>query len=130
MKLNNCWCPFPLLWCISPDEPLVLWQEEFEDTKRTIQPISVHIPYVFRHLNRWSWNTFWGPSWPWWYGRWIYNYLSDQRLSPLLWVRISTRTRCTTLCNKVCQWLAYIVTGKQDHGWHTQQQYVVILVNT
>jgi hypothetical protein len=27
--------------------------------------------------------------------------------SPLmLWVRISTRWRCTTLCDKVCQWLA------------------------
>ena len=75
--------------------------------KRTIQPITVHMLYVFRHLNRWSWNTFWGPSWPWSYGSWIYNYLSNQCLSPLLlWVRISIRARCTTLCNKVCQWLA------------------------
>ena len=24
----------------------------------------------------------------------------------MLWVRISIRARCTTLCNKVCQWLA------------------------
>jgi hypothetical protein len=24
----------------------------------------------------------------------------------MLWVRISIRERCTTLCNKVCQWLA------------------------
>jgi len=24
----------------------------------------------------------------------------------MLWVRISTRTRCTTLCDKVCQWFA------------------------
>ena len=24
----------------------------------------------------------------------------------MLWVRISIRTRCTTLCDKVCQWLA------------------------
>ena len=38
---------------------------------------------------------------------WIYNYLSNQCLSPLmLWVRISIRARCTTLCDKVCQWLA------------------------
>jgi hypothetical protein len=28
----------------------------------------------------------------------------------MLWVRISIRARCTTLCDKVCQWLA---TG----GW-------------
>jgi len=24
----------------------------------------------------------------------------------ILWVRISIRARCTTLCDKVCQWLA------------------------
>jgi hypothetical protein len=47
------------------------------------------------------------PSWPWSYGSWIYNYLCNQYLSPLmLWVRISIRARCTTLCDKVCQWLA------------------------
>jgi len=40
-----------------------------------------------------------GPSWPWSYGSWIYNYLCNQCLSPLmLWVRISIRARCTTLC--------------------------------
>jgi hypothetical protein len=45
--------------------------------------------------------------WPWSYGSWIYNYLYNQCLSPLmLWVRISIRARCTTLCDKVCQWLA------------------------
>jgi hypothetical protein len=41
-----------------------------------------------------------GPSW------WIYNYLCNQCLSPLMWVRISIRARCTALCDKVCQWLA------------------------
>ena len=31
----------------------------------------------------------------------------NQCLSPLmLWVQISIRARCTTLCDKVCQWLA------------------------
>ena len=36
----------------------------------------------------------------------IYNYLCNQCLSPLvLWVRISIRARCTTFCDKVCQWL-------------------------
>ena len=45
------------------------------------------------------------PSWPWSYGSWIYNYLCNQCLSPLmLWVRISIRELCTTLCDKVCQW--------------------------
>jgi hypothetical protein len=47
------------------------------------------------------------PSCPWSYGSWIYNYLCNQCLSPLkLCVRISIRARCTTLCDKVCQWLA------------------------
>jgi hypothetical protein len=50
-----------------------------------------------------------GPSSPWSYGSWIYNYLSNQCPSPLmLWVRISIRTRCTTFCDKVCQWLATV----------------------
>jgi len=45
-------------------------------------------------------------SWPWSYGSLIYNYLCNRWLSPLmLWVRISTRARCTMLCDKVCQWL-------------------------
>jgi hypothetical protein len=48
-----------------------------------------------------------GASWPWSYGSWIYNYLCNQCLSPLmLRVRISIRARCTTLCDKVCHWLA------------------------
>ena len=48
-----------------------------------------------------------GLSWPWSYGSWIYNLLCNQCLSPLmLWVRISIRARYTTLCDKVCQWLA------------------------
>ena len=48
-----------------------------------------------------------GPSWPWLYGSWIYNYLRNHCLSPLmLWIRISIRARCTTLCDKICQCLA------------------------
>jgi hypothetical protein len=55
---------------------------------------------IYFILTRW-------PLWPWSYGMWIYNYLCNQCLSPLmLWVRISIRARCTTLCDKVCQWLA------------------------
>ena len=43
----------------------------------------------------------------WSYDSWIYNYLCNQCLSPLmLWGRISIRARCTTLCDKVYQWLA------------------------
>ena len=47
------------------------------------------------------------PSWPWSYGSWIYNYLCNQSLLPLmLWVRISIRARSTKLCDNVYQWLA------------------------
>ena len=49
------------------------------------------------------------PSWSWSYGSWIYNYLSIQCLSPLkLWVQIPSwwGVLDTTLCNKVCRWLA------------------------
>ena len=42
----------------------------------------------------------------WSYGSWIYNYMCNQCLSPLmLWLRLPLRARCTTLCDKVCQWL-------------------------
>ena len=53
--------------------------------------------YVFSSL-------IWGQS----YGSWIYNYLCNQCYYHhwCLWVRISMRARCTTLCDKVCQWLA------------------------
>ena len=50
-----------------------------------------------------------GPSWSLSYGSWIYNYLCNQYLSPLmLWVRISLGRGVlnTTLCDTVCQWLA------------------------
>ena len=61
------------------------------------------VRYILRCTNL----TFQGPSWPWSYGSWIYNYLCNQCLSPLmLRVRILIRARCTTLCDKGCQWLA------------------------
>ena len=36
----------------------------------------------------------------------IYNYLCNQCLSLMLWVWISIRAMCTTLCDQVCLWLA------------------------
>ena len=48
-------------------------------------------------------------SWSWLYGSWIYNYLCNQCLSPLmLWVRILLRWGVldTTLCDKVCRWFS------------------------
>ena len=63
-------------------------------------------PFKLSFYNRCT-CIFSGPSWPWSYGSWIYNYLCNQCLSPLmLWLRISIRARCTTKCCKVSQWLA------------------------
>jgi hypothetical protein len=54
------------------------------------------------------------PSWPWSYGSWIYNYICNQCLSPLmLWVRILIRERCTTLCDKVSPHLVDIIFSTQ-----------------
>ena len=64
--------------------------------------ICIHFLYTFLYLILQL-----GPSRSWSYGSWIYNYLCNQCLPPLmLWVRISIRARCTTLCDKVCQRLA------------------------
>jgi hypothetical protein len=51
-----------------------------------------------------------GPSWPWSYGRWIYNNLCNQWVSLLkLWVQTPFMMRCNRyniICDKVCRWLA------------------------
>ena len=57
-----------------------------------------HISFIFLAIKKrlwWSWSC------------WIYNYLCNQWLSPLmLWVRIPLRRGVfdITLCDKVCQW--------------------------
>ena len=72
----------------------------------TIRPMEIrHLIYFASIINSVIYQQ--GPSWPWSYGSWIYNYLCNQCLSALmLWVQISIRARCTTKCDKVCQWLA------------------------
>jgi hypothetical protein len=74
----------------------------------------------------------------WLYGSWIYNYLCNQCLSLLmLWVWISIRARCITLCDKVCQWLAtgrwfspgtpVSSTNKTDHHDSCKSNYHTIM---
>jgi len=50
------------------------------------------------------------PSWLWWCGSCIYNYLCNQYLSPLKVNEFESRSwRCvldTTICDEVCQWFA------------------------
>jgi hypothetical protein len=95
-----------------------------------------------------------GLLWPWLFGSWIYNYLCNKCLSPLmLWVRISIRVRCTTLCDKVCQWfttdqwfslgppvlstnktgrhnIKYIVeSGKKHHKTKPKPNYLTMMIN-
>ena len=56
--------------------------------------------------NWYNFNVAGGPSWSLLYGSWINNYLCNQCLSPLkLRVLIPIRARCTTLYDKVYQWL-------------------------
>ena len=73
--------------------------------------IKIHVKIYFRVSNKtmYSSNIRKGLSWSWSYGSWIYNYLCNQCLSPLtLRVRIPFMQGVlnTTLCVKVCQWLA------------------------
>jgi hypothetical protein len=77
--------------------------------------ISTYVYFMFR-ISLLFWITFYilgavvAVMMAWSYGSWIYNYLCNQCRSQLmLWVWISIRARCTTLCDKVCQWL---VTGR------------------
>ena len=88
------------------ERPPFLWDHFF---------ISEEWPYKRGHCcicwrsKRLPLKFFLGPSWSWSYSSWIYNYLCNQCLSPMmLWVRISIRARCTKLCDKVGQWLVTV----------------------
>ena len=62
---------------------------------RCISNLEIKTNVVIRKLNLHNIYILWS------HGSWIYNYLCNQCLSPLMWVRISIRARCTTLCDKV-----------------------------
>jgi hypothetical protein len=56
-----------------------------------------------------SWLKQKGPLWLWSYGSWIYNYLCNQCLSPLIYEFESCSLRGvldTAYCDKICQRLA------------------------
>ena len=116
---TTCFCVLCLVNCCSSDfdeafgtteilQKIPLWKhvvllcESYRLWQKSSQKRDIRIvPFSFFIL---------GPSWLWSYGSWIYNYLCNQCLSPLmLGVRISIRAMCTTLCDKVCLWL---VTGR------------------
>ena len=67
--------------------------------------------YLIRHPTCYSYGKYMFdtnipvPSCTFSYDSWIYNYLCTPCLTLLMvWVRISIRARCTTLCDKVCLW--------------------------
>jgi hypothetical protein len=52
-----------------------------------------------------------GPSWPWSYGSWIYNYLCNQCLSPLmLWVRMVFNATFNNM--SVISWWWVVLVGE------------------
>jgi hypothetical protein len=62
-----------------------------------------------------------------WLTRVLVNSHKSIKKTPLmLWVRISSRAMCTTLCNTVCQWLAtrlVVFSGYSDVIHHTTAGY-------
>ena len=66
------------------------------------------LPLHHIEVQLYYWSSY-GSSLSWLYDSWNYNYLCNQCLSSLtLWVRIPLERSMlnTTLCDKVCQWLA------------------------
>ena len=93
---------------ISVNIPKIYRNLSIQDSKTCIQEITktnLTSPQIFAQFmlfNR-------GVSWSWTYGSLVYNYICNQCLSPLTsWVRISLKRSVldTTLCDKVCRWLA------------------------
>ena len=84
---RNCYWNLHYIFCYSIRHPILLI--------RSVHEIAIAIT-----------EKAWGPSLSWSHGSSIYNYLCNQYLT--LWVRYPLRGGVldTTLCYKVCQWLA------------------------
>ena len=68
-----------------------------------------------------SLETLWRPSWSWSYGSWIYNYLCNQCLSPLmLWVRTPFMAKSTRYN---IMWLRLSVTCDRSVVFSTNKTY-------
>jgi hypothetical protein len=110
---NNLWMPTVnsscnKFWILNVDNRAVIW----------FCSVTLHIMAALQIKLRGRWGRdrmvvgftttyVMGKVGPWSYGSWSYNYLCNRCLSPLmLWVRLLLRARCTTLCDKVCQWLS------------------------
>ena len=64
----------------------------------------------------------------WSYGSWIYHYLCNQSLPPLmLWVRIQLRRGIIDTCDKVCQWLEVVFSGfLHQSNWLPQYNWNIV----
>ena len=74
------------------------------DLQYSRQDHDLYITETILSVRNWYFPSYYRerPSWQWSYGGWIYNYLCNQWLSPLmLWIRISIRAMCTALCDNV-----------------------------
>jgi hypothetical protein len=80
------------LWCLTPLSIILQLYHGISAllVEETGVPGENHWPVVS------YWKTLNCPLWPWSYGSWIYNYLCNQCLSPLmLWFWILLIARCT-----------------------------------
>jgi hypothetical protein len=93
-----------------------LWSDFFQTigstNRQTVEQMNwrtIGVSYYIYISSR-PWSNMWEwLSWSWWYDSWIYNFLSNQCLSPLkFWVRTPSWRGVldTTLRDKVWQWLA------------------------
>ena len=104
--------PFSIDYCIvCPsiyDFRLPLWYIQ-TSTKFCSKPLSLAMYNMLLNLYHFLICRLQGPLWSWSYGSWIYSYLCNQCLLPLtlwVWIPLMRGVLDTTLCDKVCQWLA------------------------
>ena len=112
-----------LIWLMNFESGLILnfgRRLLTDPPKKNIDCSKFCIYLNFRYSIIWTFRTLYvfqnqlqntrGALWSWSYGSWIYNYLCNQCISPVklwFWIPLMERfTRFTTLCDKVCQWLA------------------------
>ena len=73
---------------------------------------NVHLFFCNANICRYFYSldeiSYW-PSWSWSSGSWIFTYICNQCISSLtlwIWILLMRDVLDTTLCDKVCQWLA------------------------
>ena len=91
-RVHFAWAGFELTTFVVIETNYIGSNKSIRSRQRNNLPINI-INFRLKFLRKQR------PSWSWSY----YNYQCNQCLSPL-WIRISIRARCITLCDTVCQW--------------------------